>query len=222
MDNHINFTWSVYFESVQQRYQNNASEIARQIEYVCDTYGNLSVFLKEDNRPVIFCYAVGYEGTAVWQNATQQLHNAGYYPFLIGDMGGLGYPDPKWFNIFDGIHIYNPAGVLHNGGDYVSGYNQMIFAGQLAGRLTCYTVCPGYDDFAVCCVAPGERTSYFEVKRDNGNLYSSMWQNALNSNANWILICTFNEWHEGSEIEPSIQFGTTYINITHQYAPLWK
>ena len=155
-DHNINFTWSIYFESVQQQFQNNASEVARQIEYVCKTYGNQSHFLRQDGRPVIFCYAVGYEGLTNWTSAIQQIHAAGYNPFLIGDMGGLGMPNPGWLKIFDGIHIYNPAGAIHNNQDYNSGFQQLIFASQSAGRLACYTVNPGYDDFDVCCVALGK------------------------------------------------------------------
>ena len=44
----------------------------------------------------------------------------------------------------------------------------------------------------------------------------------LLSGADWILICTFSEWHEGTEIEPSLEYGDLYINITHQFATQWK
>ena len=149
MDNNINFSWSIYFESAQPQYQTNASEIARQIEYICNLYGNLPCFLQVEGRSVIFCYAITYEGEGVWTFAIQQLHAAGYNPFLIGDVGGLGFPDSGWLSIFDGIHIYSPVGILHDNGDYSTGYKQMIFATQAAGCLGCYTVCPGYDDFGI-------------------------------------------------------------------------
>jgi hypothetical protein len=38
----------------------------------------------------------------------------------------------------------------------------------------------------------------------------------------WVLVTTFNEWHEGSEIEPSLQFGTKYIELTGQFAGRFK
>ena len=38
----------------------------------------------------------------------------------------------------------------------------------------------------------------------------------------WILITSFNEWHEGSEIEPSVEFGAPYLEITAEQVAAWK
>jgi hypothetical protein len=44
----------------------------------------------------------------------------------------------------------------------------------------------------------------------------------LGSGADWILICSFNEWGESSVIEPTLEFGDQYIQLTHQYARLFR
>ena len=38
----------------------------------------------------------------------------------------------------------------------------------------------------------------------------------------WILITSFNEWHEGSEIEPSLEFGSSHLELTAEEAAAWK
>jgi hypothetical protein len=77
-------------------------------------------------------------------------------------------------------------------------------------------VLPGYDDTRV----PGRKGTYI-VPRNNGATYRSSWSGALASNPDWITITSFNEWFEGSMIEPSVQYGNLYLNITQQFAKQW-
>jgi len=42
------------------------------------------------------------------------------------------------------------------------------------------------------------------------------------SGCKWALICTWNEWHEGSEIEPSLEYGYQYINLTTHHTSKFK
>ena len=37
---------------------------------------------------------------------------------------------------------------------------------------------------------------------------------AMNARSDWVLITSFNEWHEGSEIEPSVEWGDRFIDST--------
>ena len=39
--------------------------------------------------------------------------------------------------------------------------------------------------------------------RQNGAVYDSLWQGAINSNPDVISITSYNEWHEGTQIEPA-------------------
>jgi Glycosyltransferase WbsX len=32
------------------------------------------------------------------------------------------------------------------------------------------------------------------------------------------LITSWNEWHEGSEIEPSVQYGSTFLDATAEFS----
>ena len=42
------------------------------------------------------------------------------------------------------------------------------------------------------------------------------------SEPQWILITSFNEWHEGPQIEPSVEFYTFYLKLTAEEAAAWK
>ncbi|MEU0554159.1 hypothetical protein [Dactylosporangium sp. NPDC006015] len=68
------------------------------------------------------------------------------------------------------------------------------------GLVWAPSVAPGYiDDRAV----PGNTTP--TLGRDNGAAYDRAWNNALTQGGtpSWVSITSFNEWHEGSSIEPA-------------------
>ncbi len=221
-DHALAFEWTVYFESVQSRFVNNGTQIYKELRYIIESYASHPKFMKVDGRPVIFAYVIGHPGLSAWAEARQLLQADGLNPFLVGDIGTPGMPSAEVLEIFDGVHVYNPAGPVKEGKDYHGMFQELIFGTHLRGRLACYTVSPGYNDFNVCNCGGTGRNTWWELPRKNGDVYKAMWGNATSSRADWILICTFNEWHEGSEIEPSVQYGTKYIDLTGQYAPAWK
>jgi glycoprotein endo-alpha-1,2-mannosidase len=60
--------------------------------------------------------------------------------------------------------------------------------------------------------------------RDNGQYYEKMFINAVNVNPDFIGITSFNEWHEGTQIEPAIPkklSSYTYENYGENTDPLF-
>jgi hypothetical protein len=56
------------------------------------------------------------------------------------------------------------------------------------------------------------------VDRDGSRLYETLWREAIAADPDWILITSFNEWHEGSEIEPSVEHGEVYLTLTKKWS----
>lgn len=79
---------------------------------------------------------------------------------------------------------------------------------------------PGYDDSAV----PGRTTP--KQDRENGTFYRRNWDLLLSMNParrpKMVCIETWNELHEGTDIAHSKEYGRQYIDITREYARLWK
>ena len=99
---------------------------------------------------------------------------------------------------FDGVYTYYGSdgyafGSTSSNWQYMSEYaneNDMIF-------VPC--VGPGYIDTRI---RPwNERTTR---SREKGQYYEKMFINAVNANPDFIGITSFNEWHEGTQIEPAI------------------
>jgi hypothetical protein len=91
---------------------------------------------------------------------------------------------------FVGFYTYD---VLVYGGDK---FERLCSEAHAVGLLCAPSVGPGYDAEAA--------TGDLRVKgRDDGATYDSMWRAALNANADLVTITSYNEWSEGTQIEPA-------------------
>jgi glycoprotein endo-alpha-1,2-mannosidase len=210
-------TACIYYETVPQ--PQTAETAARDIVKVLEKYAGRKAYLKMRGSPVVFVYARAVDelGLAGWRAALQQVRTgfAGGVT-AIGDQFSYGAA-----HVFDGVHTYNTAGPIHDvaaedlakwsAGSYAS----WVALADRAGRISTLTVIPGYDDTKI-------RKPGLAVERRGGDLYRVQWERAIEADPDWVLITTFNEWHEGSEIEPSRQFGQTYLDLTAAYAKRFK
>jgi hypothetical protein len=91
---------------------------------------------------------------------------------------------------FDGLYTYD---VLHRGGAEFA----RICKGAHKLRLLCLpSVGPGFE----ATRATGD--DHVKARRD-GKTYDSMWKWAIAANPDGITITSYNEWHEGTQIEPA-------------------
>jgi len=78
---------------------------------------------------------------------------------------------------------------------------------------------PGYDHSAVPGRAP------LVVDRRDGKTYIDRWVRLLQLHPEhrpWLVhVETWNEWHEGTDIAHSREFGRVYINLTRLFSDLW-
>jgi len=72
---------------------------------------------------------------------------------------------------------------------------------------------PGYDDRAV----PGRSTPIRD--REKGRFYEHSWIEALKSERRIVLIETWNEMHEGTDVCESVEYGRRYMRLTRKWAP---
>jgi glycoprotein endo-alpha-1,2-mannosidase len=199
------FQVSVYYEEAR-----SGDQIYQDLRYLLSKYGQSPAFLKVRGRPVIFFYAraIALLAPKDWAELLQRLDREGLALFSIAD----GFQEDLT-GAFDGVHLYNP--VRMNFRYLWELYLRAAPRVKAAGKLFAATVVPGYDDRYV-------RQPGFARGRQDGRYYRAYWDAATDSDPHWILITSFNEWHEGSEIEPSVEFGDEYLKLTRQLADKWK
>ncbi len=201
---------TVYYETVPNEDPEKAID---DLLYILEKYGTRESFLKVDGVPVIFIYgrAMGQLSAKQWGEVVAAVKKEKPAAF-IADTDSRTKPNK---GDFDGFHFYNPVGRIKGGKDMTSFYREYVEQYRAPGKTVCLTIIPGYDDTHV-------RDPGTAVSRENGELYSRSWSSAVAAQPDWILITSWNEWHEGSEIEPSFEDGRVYLDMTAEQAPAFK
>jgi hypothetical protein len=82
------------------------------------------------------------------------------------------------------------------------------------------TIAAGFDDMK-SVNAPGDLRSdapHFARDRQGGQYYRETYNSALYTGGDFLLVKSFNEWIEGTEIEPGKSYGDLYMNLTCEFA----
>jgi glycoprotein endo-alpha-1,2-mannosidase len=184
--------------------------------YLLTHYGVDKAWLRVDGRPVVFVYgrALRQLSPAEWQDVIAQIrHDKPGGVTLVADTS-----DPKYVAVFDGASSYNiTSQTQHKTSLQIqdwarAAYPKMVAAAG-AGKISTVTVIPGYDDSKLGRPSPRPIT-----QRWGGETYRTLWQEAVVAAPDYVLITSWNEWHEGSEIEPSVEYGSVMLNDTAIFA----
>lgn len=169
-------------------------------------------YLRVGGRPVIFFWRQERYPVETWQAIRQEV-DPNRETVWIAEGTHLDY-----LQVFDGNHLYSvawdpaPEGVLVRWGRRVRDWS----ARNGVERFWVATVMPGYNDRAT------GRADAFTRDRAGGEYYRRCWQGAAESGADWVIITSFNEWMEGTQIEPGVGYGELYLNLTRELAGVYR
>ena len=182
---------------IDQRSQ-SAGWFLNALKYVIDTYGSKPNFFRDpslSNRPVFYCFATDQDTDANWAAAWDSIRGTQYDSVVLMD----------WFwdrNKIKNGH-WNGSYVYFVGSSY-SSYYTYAYRAKEDGKIFVPGVMPGYDDRLVRPDGPAP------IYRNDGDYYYTTWSWAYNvsqyypSTVKYVSITSFNEWHEGTQIEPAV------------------
>jgi hypothetical protein len=214
-------------------------DVVDALRYLIATYGQHPRLFRVDGRPVLLFADIlrvpntrgtrpGSDkdvGTAVatWK-AIRAAVDPGHEWWWIAE--GL---QDDYLAVFDGLYVYKI--------DHECCPNTYSNASRWAGwvrdwevqtgqdKLWAATVMPGWDDLNSAkrqCADLRVSSEPFARQREDGAYYARTWEAAIASQPDFILVHSFNEWVEGSYIEPSAKYGDEYLTLTAQWAARYR
>jgi hypothetical protein len=92
-------------------------------------------------------------------------------------------------------------------------------------KLWVGTVMPGWNDLNSAqahCIDLRIGSDPFARDRADGTYYAQTWEAILPTQPDFVVLHSFNEWTEGTYIEPSTLFGDLYLQLTAQWVTRFK
>lgn len=201
----MNFRAAVDFELTSPFY-NSKDDVINSLRNLINNRANHPAYLRDGGKPVIFFWREQKYSVDEWhaiRNAVDPNHSTLWIAEGVKEQ-------LPYLSVFDGFHLYSiawardVAAELNKWSPRVNAYG--------ADKIWIATTMPGADN---------SRTSQAEkVIRDRrgGEFYRETWRAAFATYPDWIIITSWNEWPEGTMIEPSVSYGNTYLDITRQFA----
>lgn len=207
------FKIGVLFETTSPFF-GGTGDVTAALQHLQNVHAAHPAYLRVDGRPVVFFWRPTIYSVDTWQTIRSQT-DPDHSRLWISE--GV---DTSYLAVFDGHHLYSntwnpPADLNTTNRKFASRVEQ---ARQSFGvyKFWVATVMPGYNDVRI------RGTGGFARDREGGNYYAQAWQAAIAGAPNWIVINSFNEWPEGSYIEPSAAFGDQFLTLTADYSQQFK
>ncbi|MDD3642600.1 MAG: glycoside hydrolase family 99 protein [Candidatus Krumholzibacteria bacterium] len=183
-----------------------APSTRRAVEYIVDEYGAHKAFYRTDRfgrRPMFFVYDSYLTPPAEWATVLSPsgpatLRGTTYDSIVIGLWVNEGDGDSIAAAGFDGFYTYFAVdGFTH--GSTPDNWTAMSLWAWERDLLFVPCIGPGYDDTRI---RPWNAANRRE--RERGEYMARMFRKAYAASTPFLGITSFNEWHEGTQIEPAV------------------
>ncbi|NEX93326.1 hypothetical protein, partial [Caulobacter sp. 17J65-9] len=197
-----------------------SARIAADLDWLARRHMTSPAWLTVEGRPVLFAYErvlEEVEPQAFADAVARVAAGGGPRLFTVGP-AEFAQTRPERAPFFDALHAYSVVRETHEvGSRRLSAAAERIYRQQVAAAgsaLACVSVSPGYDDREM----PGRPDPRQVLKRRDGATYRVLWDAAIRAWPDWVLITSWNEWHEATEIEPSVENGGRELETTREMA----
>ena len=201
--------------------ERNRHQLREDFEYLAETFFDEPNYLHIDDRPVVFLYlGFAFQGdvAGAFEEAAEA---AGVTPYVLADIEyGDTFDTLPILDVADGITAYNPYPAVEDADEvfedhYRGGLEAMHLATNVLGTDFFPVALPGYNDTLITHV-DREPNPVLESSPERYERVCEWLQPHL-ADAEAVLVTSFNEWYEDTQIEPNETVGTGYLDLTADY-----
>ena len=193
------------------------------LNYILETYAGHEAYLKVDGRPVV----VDFSWCEPMDSVREHAH--GFFASEWRQILAQVRPKHELYFIHD-VHCHireqywdagdNVYPWLDVNGDCLDRFWQEALRRRADGRIGWITslVYPGFDNTGVW----GWGSGPYITPREDGAFYSRSWERSLTNNVRLVQIATWNDFGEGATIEPTLDYGFKYLEMTERLGSRFK
>jgi glycoprotein endo-alpha-1,2-mannosidase len=210
----------------------NASTVRRDLVHLREEYGAHPALHRVAGRSLVYVYDSYHTPHEEWAQllsprGAMTIRGTPHDALVLGLCVGADDPKKLLAGAFDGFYTYFASRKFTYGSDW-NHWGLLSRFAKRNGMIFVPSVGPGYDDTRV---RPWNAQNI--ATRDRGGYYNKSWSAALESGAHLVSITSFNEWHEGTQIEaaarrtgyPDYGFGVSesaYLRLTRSWVQRMK
>ncbi len=195
----------------------SSTTLVQWLTYYLNTYSNYPALYKVGGRPVVFIYDTQSIPLSTWSSIFAQVRATGVDAAFLSM--GVDWND---LSVFDGLHMYGYnsntiATIFPTLKPQVKYYHLVADTwNPTRAKIWSPGIAPGFDD----SVIPGRIPAV--QPRLNGTYYQSQWDILNAADPDWVALTSWNEYYENTHIEPSVNYGTQYLQLTNTNVARWK
>ena len=201
----------------------NRYTLLSDFRYIAENYFNHPSYLKIDGRPVVSVYlarSMSGDIEGALNELRAEMKRMGFDIFILADEVYWRSPNTpgqdERTRLFDAVFAYNMHSNDSEKNDNfvelsLAKFEEWRASAEPLGVEFVPNVLPGFDKRF------HRNFNAYPIERTPENL-SQFMQDSLDllSSSNMILITSYNEWHEGTQVEESIQHGAAFLNAIRE------
>lgn len=197
-------------------FNRNRDQMINSLSWLINDRANHPGYLRYNGKPVIFFAFQDRTGltTADWLAIRSAVDPNRNTIWIAEGVAGCCI----YGGAMDGMYAFNLAWADGSAARYTYERNAMLNAG---GSLYIPTIHPGWNEDLIAA-RDGRPNPTSARDRAGGQFLANSFNGAVASGADVILVGTWNEFMEGSHIEPSQQYGTQSLDILRDLIAAWK